>query len=152
MVSAEQAAQSVRPIRDIASELLQVKRRADELTGELLKRIEAPDAGDLRRLDVPGLGKIAYVRPSDSDSIDGQAAARKLAAAGQTVRALVEQLVALVVRLRAAPRLPVAELGPELEQLAGELAGLGAIEVDDEIPTTHSARRSSLRVILSRSI
>jgi hypothetical protein len=154
MISAEQAAHTtapVRPIQDIASELLAAKRRLDELQAELLRRIEAPDAGDLRRVEVPGLGKIAYVRPSDSDGIDGQAAARKLAALGAILRKLLEQLGALVVRVRAAPRLPVAELGPELEQLAAELGALGAGDVDDEIPTTHSARRATLRVTLART-
>jgi hypothetical protein len=140
-----------RPIRDIAAELMVSKRRTEQLQAELLERIEAPGALDLRRIEVPGVGRIAYVSPSESDPIDGKAAARKLAALGAAARKLVERLGGLAERLRAAPRLPFAELGPALEQLASELTALDLGDIDDEIPTTHSARRGGLRITFART-
>ena len=137
-----------RPLVEVAAELLVVRRRADALQSELLARLEAPEAGDLRALDVAGLGRIAYVRPSDSTSIDGQAAARKLSALGVRIRGLLEELAKVAGRLRVFDIITVTQLPVVMKEIGEQLLALASVEVDDEIPVTHSSRKASLRIAL----
>jgi hypothetical protein len=144
--NAVDAPKSARSLVELGTELIELHVRLSALKAELLARMEAPESRDLRRVEVPGLGKISYVSGSESDSVDLRAAARKLTDVGATLRRVRADILLIVELLQGVPGMSLREAGPAVEALVEQLRGLAEVDVDDEIPTDHATRGASLRV------